>query len=227
MSIHTSPTSWVNCAAHIPAALLPPGTVLNTNGAGDSFLSGLLVATLLRHTGMDLPPTPTRKDDASRAMEEPITPPRTTSPSSKKATPYSLYIRENYMSLKQQYHDDKKAIFERCHQMWEHETPDVKYMFERMAREENEEPSSNVNALDMMSDVGALNQMNSSQQQDTVARHYSTDESLSLESAVTFASLVAAHHVDMSTRDLVQLDVHKLIEKATVFSHPGRGMSEI
>mmetsp|Transcript_14985 Transcript_14985/g.36515 ORF Transcript_14985/g.36515 Transcript_14985/m.36515 type:complete len:1046 (+) Transcript_14985:8-3145(+) len=221
------PTSWVNCAAHIPAALLPPGTLLNTNGAGDSFVSGLLVAAMLRHTGMDLPPTPTRKEEVGRATEEPITPPRTASPGGKKATPYSLYIRENYMSLKQQYHDDKKAIFERCHQMWEHETPDVKYMFERMAQEENEEPSSNANALDMMSDVGALQSQMSDSQDDAVARHYSTDESLSLESAVTFAGLVAAHHVDMSTRDLAQLDVHKLIEKAAVFSHPGRGMSEI
>lgn len=191
-------------------------------------MSGLLVAAMLRHTGMDLPPTPTRKEEVGRATEEPITPPRTTSPG-KKVTPYSLYMREHYVSLKQQYLDDKKAIFERCHQMWEHETPDVKYMFERMAREENEEPSSNANAnaLDMMSDAGVLQSQMSDSHDDTVARHYSTDESLSLESAVTFAGLVASHHVDMSTRNLAQLDVHKLIEKAAVFSHPGRELGEI
>ena len=37
------------------AAELPEDTEINSNGAGDSFTSGLLVAAMLRHTGLFIP----------------------------------------------------------------------------------------------------------------------------------------------------------------------------
>merc|ERR1711865_160223 len=49
----------------------------------------------------------------------------------KKATAYTLYMKENYVTLKQQCKDDKKAIFTRCHEMWERESTEVKNMHER------------------------------------------------------------------------------------------------
>ena len=39
------------------------------------------------------------------------------------------------------------------------------------------------------------------------------DESLSLKSAGDFATLTAAYHVDVSTRDHLSLDMNKLLEK--------------
>ena len=142
--------------------------------------------------------------------------------------PYNLYMKQNYVSLKQQCHGDKKAIFSMCHEMWENESPEVKFMYERMAREENDDPGSNTSALDMMSDVGALeSHMNALNYDANREQNYTTDESLSLDSAVMFAGLVAAHHVDMSTRDSEHLDVTRLLEKATVFSNPRGSLTEI
>ena len=50
---NSRPASWSNGSVHMPAALLPEGTRLNTNGAGDAYTSGLLVASMLRHTGTE------------------------------------------------------------------------------------------------------------------------------------------------------------------------------
>jgi len=44
----------------MPASLLPADTAINSNGAGDSFTSALLLASLLRRRGVD------KDDDASR-----------------------------------------------------------------------------------------------------------------------------------------------------------------
>jgi len=49
-----------------------------------------------------------------------------------------------------------------------------------------------------------------------------TNRSLCLESSVQFASLVAAYHVDVSTRDRSHIDVSQLLDRAMVFrSGPG------
>lgn len=50
---NSRPASWINGSVHMPAALLQEGTRLNTNGAGDAYTSGLLVASMLRHTGTE------------------------------------------------------------------------------------------------------------------------------------------------------------------------------
>jgi hypothetical protein len=144
----------------------------------------------------------------------------------KMLTPYTLYMRENYVSLKKQLNDDKKAIFSKCHEMWENESDDVKSLYERRTLEENEEDAQNEMSLSVMD---AMETLDSTLRVDT-SRHdsihhvasprnmYMTNRSLNLESAVQFASLVAAYHIDVSTRDRSHLDVSKLIEKAMVVS---------
>jgi hypothetical protein len=133
------PSSWVDCTVEISAATLPRDAVINTNGAGDSFTAGLLVAAMLRHTGMSVP---VRDDDdeAFDSGKQPLSPIAVSTPSPKRKTmtPYQLYMRENYVMLKQQCKDDKKAIFTKCHEMWENETEEVKAMYERKARDEEQ-----------------------------------------------------------------------------------------
>ena len=53
---------------------------------------------------------------------------------------------------------------------------------------------------------------------------YMVNRALTLESAVQFASLVAAHHVDTSTRNLTHIDVTSLLERAMIFPD---GLEEI
>ena len=51
-------------------------------------------------------------------------------------TPYRLYMKEHYVSLKAQCDDDKRAIFAKCHEMWEDEPEHVKEQYARMVEEE-------------------------------------------------------------------------------------------
>ncbi len=44
------PSSWINQTVKVPATTLASDTEINSNGAGDSFTSGLVVASLLRKT---------------------------------------------------------------------------------------------------------------------------------------------------------------------------------
>merc|ERR1712071_126089 len=62
-----------------------------------------------------------------------------------KLTPYTLYMQEHYVSLKAQCNDDKKAMFTKCHDMWENESEEMKMMYERRCNEEIEDSSSAVN----------------------------------------------------------------------------------
>ena len=45
-----------------------------------------------------------------------------------------------------------------------------------------------------------------------------THRSLNLESAVQFASLVAAYHIDVSTRDRSHIDLSQLVDRAMAVS---------
>ena len=238
------PVSWVDCTTKLGISELPPDTVINTNGAGDSFTSGFLVATMLRHTGMTVPVMRGNGEDEEddenggrdhdedgaegRALHE-VRPSRSQSPPpTKKPTPYQLYMRENYVSLKQQCNDDKKAIFTKCHQMWEQEDEEVKAMYERKAKEETEAPhdENDLRLVDAMERLDSTTPRQRSWTDDGEAQKniYMTNRALNLESAVQFASLVAAHHVDVSTRDLVHLDVNRLLERALTFPE---GLEEI
>jgi myo-inositol-1-phosphate synthase/sugar/nucleoside kinase (ribokinase family) len=222
------PASWVDCTAKVASVQLPPGTVINGNGAGDAFTAGLLVASMLRHTGMTVPTKgsdgeqkvpPNIPDDSSHSKSSTSA----TSPSKKKKnlTPYTLYMRENYVTLKKKCNDDKKAIFSMCHELWENESDDVKTLYERKAHEENEEGRQNETALAVITDDMEL--LDSTSKNDTSVDSmddpgprnlYMTNRSLNLESAVQFASLVAAYHIDVSTRDRSHVDLSRLLERA-------------
>lgn len=219
------PASWVDCTARVSAVELPPGTIINSNGAGDAFTAGFLVAMMLRHTGLAVPPkdveesaTPSKEDTRAREVA-----PKPHRKEKKKLTPYTLYMQENYVTLKQQYNDDKKAIFSMCHEMWENETDEVKALYERRAMEENEEDDANEMSMKVIKDLEALDSTAKVVETSHIAiagpdprSLYMTNRSLNLESAVQFASLVAAYHIDVSTRDRPHVDVSQLLEKAIV-----------
>ena len=222
------PASWADCTAKVGTTLLPKGTVINSNGAGDAFTSGFLVATMLRHTGMTVPTKEERESasffNSSMELERPLpppAPPSTFHKPQKKLTPYALYMQEHYVSLKTQLKGDKKAIFSRCHEMWEEESSEVKSLYERRANEENEEGDEDAlsNVVGDMEALDSTPKVDTSRIEtiETPRNHYMTNRSLNLESAVQFASLVAAYHIDVSTRDCPHLDVSELIERSIVF----------
>ena len=205
------PSSWVNASVMMSSTELPRGTLINSNGAGDAFTAGFLVATMLRHTGMkdESAKAESRAEARSEALDAIPPASSTARREKKKLTPYTLYMKENYISLKKQLNDDKKAIFTKCHEMWENETEEVKKIYERRAKEENEwgmerpdfsagSPSSKI------CPYGTLEQ-----------DHMSTgNQSLDLQTAVKFASLVAAYHIDMSTRDRDSINIDELLRQA-------------
>jgi len=211
------PKSWADCTAKVPCAQLPKGTVINSNGAGDAFTAGFLVATMLRHTGMTVQGDGNGEDmnRSASANDTPMSPSSATK-SQKKLTPYTLYMQENYVSLKAKLQDDRKAIFSQCHEMWENESEEVKAMYERRALEENE--AGETDSLDqLMADLDSTSLDHSNIKAiETPTNMYMTNRSLNLESAVQFASMVAAHHIDMGTRDHPHVDVTHLIEKSFV-----------
>jgi hypothetical protein len=220
------PVSWADCSAKVGCVELPDGTILNGNGAGDSFTAGFVVAAMLRHTGMTVPTLNINQEMTPKSVTSPeFTKRSPRGTKKKKLTPYTLYMRENYVALKAQMNDDKKAIFAKCHEMWEQESDDVKALFERRAVEENEEDSHK----EMFLEMDALDDFKSTPKVDTSygsigdvisspRNLYMTNRSLNLESAVQFASLVAAYHIDVSTRDRPHLDVSQLIERSLVVS---------
>ena len=215
IDVSTRPQSWANCSAHIAAADLPQGTRLNTNGAGDSFTAGFLIATMLRHNGKH---GKTSRDAHPRGSH--ISPAKESSQAkrspSQKMTPYTLYMKEKYVALKSQYKNDKKAIFTKCHEMWERESPEVKSLYERMAHDESEEVGSNISWS--MSDYSDTRSGTSQEYADPPLQPLgSSYQSLSLESAIQFAGLVAAHHVNVGTRDMKSLNTAKLLKQAAIF----------
>ena len=209
--------------------MLPEGTRLNTNGAGDAYTSGLLIASMLRHTGKitsNAPKAPV-VDETSQKKEDPSPSAKNSrgiSRSGKKMTPYTLYMKENYVTLKQQCKDDKKAIFTRCHEMWENESEEVKGMYERMVKEEYDDAGSEISTSIMSDtsmdalDISNLSSANSSDVQ--VQIEQTENASLNLESATKFAGLVAANHVDTQTRDLNSLDLGSLLDASIVSLSP-------
>jgi myo-inositol-1-phosphate synthase len=213
------PASWADCVCQVGSFELPKDAILNGNGAGDSFTAGFLVAAMLRHTGMTVPST---SDVKTVVPGSELYPTKSSTPKKKLLTPYNLYMRENYLSLKSQLRDDKKAIFTKCHEMWENESDFVKARYEQKALEENEEEIQNemsIKVLDAIETLDSTMKIDSAPQLLSSPRNaFMTNRSLNLESAVQFASLVAAYHVDVSTRDRTFLDVSRLIDRAMVVS---------
>jgi hypothetical protein len=206
----------------MPASTLPEGTRINSNGAGDAYISGLLVASMLRHTGKVLADKTDKRVEphhhsGAESPEKKNDNKSTTSPV-KKMTPYTLYMRENYVMLKQECKGDKKAIFTMCHEMWENESEDVKAMYARMVNEEYDDSATETTTTNL-SDI-SMEAIQSKISRDysgiQFQREQAADASLKLESAVQLAGLIAARHVDMSTRDLDQLDLTDLLEKSII-----------
>ena len=239
------PANWAERTASIPAVELPPGTVINSNGAGDSFTSGLLVAAMLRHTGLAVSTQPSgsngrspsvHSNDSHNSIHTPSKNMTTSSNNKKTLTPYNLYMRENYVTLKQQCKDDKKAIFTRCHEMWENESADVKALYARKAAEENENggrpnddhrlissrDSEDSDANRSVQSGGGSSAYGSSPSKQR--NLYMTNRSLNLESAVQFATLVAAQHIDMNMRELPHIDINQLLQRAITHHN---GLEEI
>jgi hypothetical protein len=137
-------------------------------------------------------------------------------------------MKENYVSLKKQLKDDKKAIFTKCHEMWENESEEVKAMYERRAEDDfaAQESEASFRLVNEMDTRGSLATKESSESDDDeeITNKYMTNKALNLESAVLFASLVAFHHIDISTRDLDHIDVIRLLDRSVIFPH---GLQEI
>ncbi len=246
------PSTWVNEEVSVPATLLPPGTEINSNGAGDSFTSGLLVAAMLRHTGLSVDvdamteshyDSPLKKSSSSPVKHGPmhdldisidsldgltIESPASSFSSTKKLTAYSLYMRENYLALKSQNAtDDKKTIFSKCHELWEGESEEIKQMYERRCKEELESkkdaPKLNTPTA---KDVGggsafSMEGHGEDEEDDGEEEKYSRDlklanQPMNLETAAQFAGLVAAKHIDMSTRGFTYLNINRIREQSTI-----------
>mmetsp|Transcript_11719 Transcript_11719/g.12889 ORF Transcript_11719/g.12889 Transcript_11719/m.12889 type:complete len:200 (+) Transcript_11719:92-691(+) len=194
---------------------------------------------MLRHTGMSIPRKTSESGSATPQSERSLSPiksPRSPiiSPSKqgsprRQLSPYTLYMREHFVALKQKLKDDKKAIFQMCHQMWEEEADEVKALYERRSIEEAENDESLSGHRDMDDSFGTGSQQSSNDRSsifsdentddEKIRNFFMTNRALNLESAVQFASLVAAHHIDVDTRDKVHLDIIRLLDRAMIFPH--------
>jgi len=247
------PSDWIDCKVKVGAAQLPPGTPINSNGAGDAFTCGLLVAAMLRHTGlcMQVVLDESTKNSSHLVFDEEEedealdlsvelllknNPVLSSKPDSKnkQMTPYSLYMKEKYVALKADAAgggggggDGKKDIFLKCHDMWENETVEIKQMYERKCKEELETTTTTTDATKQgdtdtllqttNSTTTASNLEGTKSEEDMLSRNPSmVNRSMALETAAQFASLVAARHIDMSTRDFLHLDIDKLLEQSIV-----------
>ena len=239
LPIYFRPSSWADCTTKVGVVDLPPGTQINTNGAGDSFTSGLLLASLLRR---NVPTLESQQKSpllpkAAVAPMTPVSAPSTTSTSISadqlsKMTPYRLYMKEHYISLKTQCQDDKRAIFARCHEMWENEPESVKSKYSLMLEEqiaraaqgsdgqeadENDTETSFSRTFDAASAAGAYLTKREESFSETSTKEASiSSEALQLESAAQLATLIAAHHIDMSTRESDRIDLGVLLERSTL-----------
>jgi hypothetical protein len=96
-------------------------------------------------------------------------------------------------------------------------------MYARMVNEEYDDSATETTSA-IMSDTSMDALLESKLSRDysgiQFQREQAADASLNLESAVQLAGLIAARHVDMSTRDLDQLDLTDLVEKSILSLSP-------
>jgi len=222
------PSSWVDSTTFIKAVDLPEGTTINTNGAGDSFTAGLLVAAMLRHTGQVV--NISEKEIIVEEVESAEAGPEVdeVTDAHRQLTPYNLFMKEHYVSLRAECKDDKKAIFTKCHILWENESKEVKAMYERRCNEELEDLDDDEESVRLDVDIMNLDGTGRPTKESDASEdsHYGflANRALNLETAAQFACLVAAHHVDVGTRDSDYLDISTLLERAMVVPH---GLEEI
>ena len=109
--------------------------------------------------------------------------------------------------------------------MWENESDEVKGMYERMVKEEysNENDTGSEVLSDTSLDYLEVSDLTSSAAKQSSSGNdvrFEIDQTenacLNLESAIQFAGLTAAYHVDTSTRDLNSLDLGSLLDASIV-----------
>lgn len=183
------PKSWVDCTVKSNASELPRNATINSNGAGDSFTAGLLIAAMLRNSCHWSPNSPKALSSVARQSVSPLQ-----KKQPQKITAYTLYMSERYVSLKAQCNDDKKEIFRRCHEQWQNETDEVRRNYENKV--------ANLISEDEYIAKYSSDDNNTSHQQ-----------TLTLKQAANFASLIAAHHVNVATRNLEHIDLKVLLEQ--------------
>mmetsp|Transcript_10410 Transcript_10410/g.13196 ORF Transcript_10410/g.13196 Transcript_10410/m.13196 type:complete len:1066 (+) Transcript_10410:82-3279(+) len=246
------PMTWAGEEITVEATELPSETEINSNGAGDAFTSGLLLAAMLRHTGVCMQygsPAKEYGDNFDYNLNSSIESfdiegsTTTKEKNKKKVTPYSLYMRENYVALKAQCSDDdddKKAIFTRCNEMWEEESEEIKKMYERRANEESMMNSNDSNEPSMSTSTSSIPSASGPpgpppesptlgeakmMMSPKISRNLKlTNQPMNIETAAQFASLVAARHVDTSTRECTYLNINTIREESSVSAH---GLEEI
>lgn len=176
------PNEWIDQQVIVEAAELPPNAKINTNGAGDAFTSGLLVAAMLRHTGLCIPVKTANNIPAS--------------PHPKKLE--TSEMQDTFNQIEEKQNDDGQDEIASDY------TPSEK------GPTEDETALATTDSDKWGEGVG-----------ETLSRNpYLVNRSMNLEQAAQFACLVAARHVDMSTRDSSHLDITALIEESIV-SHSG------
>lgn len=214
------PSTWIGQEISVGASLLPPETEINSNGAGDSFTCGLLISAMLRHTGLDMSeeivsPQKANKlnvDIDSESLEDLVADDVATT---KAPTPYSLYMREKYVALKNESTSgDKKSLFSKCHQMWEAESDEIKKMYERRCKEEIETAKTTPNTP-TAKDIDPSPIVNEEKKKLPKRDLELANQPMNLETAAQFASLIAAKHIDMSTRDNKHLNINKIRDQST------------
>jgi len=135
-------------------------------------------------------------------------------PASQNMTAYTLYMREHYNTFKtHSSQEDPKVLFDKCNDLWEKESKETKELYEVKCKSEIEKSISECVSRDLEESSASMD-----------SNVETGGESLSFESAARLASLIAARHIDVSTRDDVRLELHSLLEGAMI--HPD-GLGEI
>lgn len=191
------------------------------NGAGDAYTSALLVAAMLRNTGKDVARKVIKRVDQDHHPRRDTTDKKDSNNGckvpTKKMTPYALYMKENYMKLKEECEGDKKAIFTMCHELWENETEECKEMYARLIKEEYDDQ---VEASTTILSDTSMEALESNYSGVEFLNDKAANASLNLESAVQLAGLISARHVDINTRDLNHLDLSELLRQSIISLSP-------
>jgi hypothetical protein len=108
--------------------------------------------------------------------------------------------------------------------MWENETEEIKSMYDRKCREEVEirkpspdTPTAKNVSISFFSDDATKSLPPS-------RNLHLANQPMNLETAAQFASLVAARHIDISTREIPYLNINRIREQSTASPH---GLEEI
>lgn len=187
------PLSWIDCTVKVQTAEFLSCININSNGAGDAFLSGLLVAAMLRHTGL----SPRLNEEMAYTNTDNIDYEGSQTVASSivdisllaqyEVISYSLYIKDMNMLSKG-------------------ENGNISLISSRFKKQQ-----CKYNSLPF---------------EQKRKNSYIFRNSLNLETAAKFASLVARRHVDVSTRDLKDLDIGPLLKCSLLSPHGTKVIKE-